>query len=574
MSDEWRTRCKFPTKREADEGVEDAKPIRNLYDLSLKLLRGVSDLSVAATSHIKDTTSTTSTTTSTSSNTEDKDVGMNCILNLDEVYALEPSTETFSLLYEILQFLVSEFEKSSSSSESTIEMIERTLNLLSSNFRQLVASDVDPIEVGIKLASNTSTTTSATQKKEQTPIPDLLKLLKSLMERENVPSSIRVSSAEVIHTGLVLLYPEPRVRAELLSSLITRQKQSPSSSTNSPHYILLNRLLRRFASNRGVVSLLPLKGQFDLFEERSNQIMSLLEQLFDVVVCETEREIRRVVSVDDDDDDNDDDDVGKEETKKKKKKKKKEDQESLLLISAGMLLRSYQRHLLSLSGSCTSSKETPMLLLGRYASLLIHQSNEILQELIQVSTSSRQAELMRVAESSILKTLLPTFVTGLCLFSNSQNIAWRVLPHLVSMIRKLRDFVSSHEFLRDAERAMSKLSAQLRDERDIQVVDLNSALSSAGPRKINAVMCTCETSSGDVDGIVIKESGTIVETTKTIPQYSCTWYFSLDDGVLQHRLSFSLSFSLSLSLSLPHTHTHTNNRYRREFRVGICSMGI
>ena len=277
----------------------------------------MSELSVAATSHIKDTMTTSS------SNTDEKDTGANCIENLDEAYSLEPSVDTFSLLYELLRFLVSEFE-SSSENNNTTEMIERTLTLLSSNFRQLVASNVDPIELGIELAATTKT---------NTPLSDLLKLLKSLMERENVPSSIRVSSAEVIHTGLVLLYPEPRVRAELLSNLITRQKQSPSSSTKSPHYILLNRLLRRFASNRGVVSLLPLKGHFDVFEERSNQIMSLLEQLFDVVVCETKREIRLCVD---------------EETKKKK-----EEHESLLLVSAGMLLRSYQRHLLSLSGSCT-----------------------------------------------------------------------------------------------------------------------------------------------------------------------------------------------------------------------------
>ena len=98
------TRIRILNSR-SNSGTEDAKPIRNLYDLSLKLLRCMSELSVAATSHIKDTM-----TTSSSSNTDEKDTGTNCIENLDEAYSLEPSVDTFSLLYELLRFLVSEFE--------------------------------------------------------------------------------------------------------------------------------------------------------------------------------------------------------------------------------------------------------------------------------------------------------------------------------------------------------------------------------------------------------------------------------------------------------------------------------
>ena len=79
----------------------------------------MSELSVAATSHIKDTMTTSS------SNTDEKDTGANCIENLDEAYSLEPSVDTFSLLYELLRFLVSEFE-SSSENNNTTEMIERT----------------------------------------------------------------------------------------------------------------------------------------------------------------------------------------------------------------------------------------------------------------------------------------------------------------------------------------------------------------------------------------------------------------------------------------------------------------
>ena len=205
-----------------------------------------------------------------------------------------------------------------------------------------------------------------------------------------------------------------------------------------------------------------------------------------------------------------------------------------------------------------------MLLLSRYAALLVHQSNHILRELIQVSTSSTQNDLMRVAKSSILKTLLPTFITGLCLFSNSQNIAWRVLPHVVSMIRKLRDFVSSHDSLREAECAMSKLSARIRDERDVQVVDLESALSNAGPHKIHAVMCNGETNSEDYDGIVIKESGTVVETTKTTPQYSCTYC-----------LVFArITHSYHQKIVETHARTPHQHRYGCKFCVRICSLGV
>lgn len=180
MSDEWRTMCKFPTKREAEEGTMDAKPIRNFRDLGLKLLRGMSELSIAATSCVKDI-DTNSSTSSQSTNTRENDVNTEMIddvKNLDEAYAVEPSAEAFSQIHELLRFFVAELETTSHSSE-TIDMLKQTLNLLRSNFRRLVSSNVDPIEVGIELNSETSSSDDKT-------LSALLKLLHSLMERKNV----------------------------------------------------------------------------------------------------------------------------------------------------------------------------------------------------------------------------------------------------------------------------------------------------------------------------------------------------------------------------------------------------
>eukprot|EP00939_MAST-03C_sp_MAST-3C-sp1_P004968 g4968.t1 len=550
MSDTWCKLCQIKRSvNKAGEKEDLLDGCESAADLGKRILTALAELAISSTDmfRIGDT------------DEADKEQAAKFMGHLDRPYALEPRAKTFISLHRLLKRLFGEYtsvmedaggnvdlEKPSSSTLKTLSgLMIATEQLLEANFRQLVAHSVDPLEVDIRVS---------TTSQNPSTLAGLLEFLEMLMRSNRAPSEVRRGAARVVNAGLSVLYPEPRARAELLATLITKQMTS-NFSTESAQYVLLNCILCRFASKEGVVSLLPVKsnGKGAVSRKKCDRILDLMSQLFEVIVRETQRDLTglsrcenvsgltRGTNAEAADvvkknsapcatkcEEGDDSTVvvggGDLESSSSSQSASSK---SLLLRSAAMMLRSYQRHLLSLCSTCDSTCDIPLLLLGRYASLLLGRSIRILADVVELRAKLRKddedatsaghvdREVFGILRRSIVGTLLPSFVTALNLFVKHQSVACRALPNLVSFVRELVRVVDNFEDLKESEMFDSL-------DRHSRYMAIDCARDSATvlSNRTREVRALFTLDPSQTRGLVVRNDGREVKTTKKGNQYA------------------------------------------------------
>lgn len=335
-------------------------------------------------------------------------------VSLDEPYCIQACGAAFALLADLLSTLAEVATPPSAGRPmSTHEgMVLSALSLVRANLHRLVFAHVQPSDVGIDVDGDEPT------------LEALHGLLETIMAGA-YRVELQIAAVEAIQTGLPVLYGSARARAELLRQLVSRHMSTPFPR-ESPSYILLERLLRRFCSPAGVVPLLPPETGA-VRADHSTQIADLLSTLFSVLVAESKRGLgavgggAAVVAQDD-----------------------------MVLTSGLQLLAAYQRHLVCLCANNIGPTQPPCSVLRKYARLLTVNACEVV-EAAQVLLSSRAADsdgarrahVDAGVRASIVGTLLPSFLTSVVLLAKHMWLASDFLPPLVALVERI-DMLNSH----------------------------------------------------------------------------------------------------------------------------------
>lgn len=363
-------------------------------------------------------------------------------------FCTEPRLEVFRLLHEMVLRHCDRLDR-----EDEFRIVLGSLRLIRTNLDRLVSSHVNPADVGIHV---TTSPDPSLPMEQDTSLYTLRVCLERLMAEATCHPDVGQAAAEALAAGMEILYPDTKIRCNLLCHLLRSHIDVQFSSSSLGQSTLLDRLLRRFGTNEGVVALLPTEaGASSQHEETS----LLLEYLFKALHMEKSREL-------------DDHLRGRCFPASPSSEPAEAAEEDLLTDdrlsfsdSISVLLSAYLRQLLSFAGSTSPDGSEPcsrmlvhlgMMVLKYCHKLIWTVSNHISSG----SLSTTQAETF--LRGSVVFHLLPLFATATFLLSDLLWFASRLIPHVVRVIRSLDELnsllpevVEADKELRLQERAMT-----------------------------------------------------------------------------------------------------------------------
>jgi hypothetical protein len=149
-----------------------------------------------------------------------------------------------------------------SDADCPARIVHACLRLLRTNFDRLVSSHVDPADVGIRICTTQPDPSSPPPDDDDPSLYPLRRRLEWLMTHCPSHPEVGQAAADALAAGMEVLYPDTQIRCSLLCHLLSAHTDASAFPTSQPasslgQATLLDRLLRRFGTNEGVVALLP-----------------------------------------------------------------------------------------------------------------------------------------------------------------------------------------------------------------------------------------------------------------------------------------------------------------------------
>ena len=277
-------------------------------------------------------------------------------------FAIEVDGDTFHMLFRCLSLVISEiktdYEKHDSKNyHALVSIAKHLMGVMKGNLGALASSHIYPSEVNVFTGIKTDSTFG--------PLHSLLSNL--MINDAKYYNELIPDIVSVIDSGFESLYPSNQCRLKFLISLIQKHQKS-SLKKKFLNTSLLNRVIYRFCNNvNWIVGLLSDESECD---NNISQLESLFALLFKLVVSESKNEIE----------------MRFRKTSSSTKLESKNDVDQLL-YSVSQLLRTFQRHILSILSSSkmiessqydTTPPKSAVILI-KYASFLCSASTDILK---------------------------------------------------------------------------------------------------------------------------------------------------------------------------------------------------
>jgi hypothetical protein len=325
-------------------------------------------------------------------------------------FCSEPSLAVFRLLHRMV-----ERHQEQLTSENEFRIVVGSLRLLRTNFDRLVASHINPADVGIVVSEQDKDAQGGAGKEEGGSLFPVRISLEKLMMESSSRREVGQAAAEALAAGMEILYPDTQIRCNLLCHLLRSHIDSQFASSSSGQSTLLDRLLRRFGTNEGVVALLPTEAQTAAAKDEETRM--LLEYLFKALHMEKTRELDDLVH----------------HRGRATGAVPPEDERLSFSDSISVLLGAYLRQLLSFAGSsCPEGSEPCSKMLVHFGLMIIKYCQKLI---LTVSNHISSGSLTTAQAEGFLKTtvvfhLLPLFATAAYMLGDLLWFASKLIPQV------------------------------------------------------------------------------------------------------------------------------------------------